>query len=227
MNRLAPALKLIGLVALLGLGLYVATRLGVFSPAFKDALRAWLNQLGPWAPLAFVAIKIATVVFALPSAPVTMAGGLLFGPVLGAAINVAAATTGASATFFIGRGLGRGEVEKRLKGRLKELDEGLATNGLSVMLFLRLVPLFPFNGINYGAGLTRVSFRDYFWGTLIGMIPGAAVYTYLGHAAAEASPTKAMIGLGLLGLLALIPVFARRGQRPAVDVPQEGEVRVR
>lgn len=200
-------LKAMGLALLLLGGYLLARQVGLFDPGFRDQLQATLRGLGPWAPVAFAGIKLMTVVFALPSAPVTFTGGLLFGVVWGTIINVLAATAGASLTFFIGRSIGREEVEKRLSGRFKELDDSLAQNGLSFMLFLRLVPLFPFNGINYGAGLTRVSFRDYFLGTLLGIIPGATVFTYIGAAAAEGSPTKALLGLGGLGLLALIPVF--------------------
>lgn len=207
-----PVGRLVAAASVVVAASLVAWQLGIFSPAFREALQEALRGLGPWAPLAFMAIKVTTVVFALPSAPVTFVGGVLFGPVWGTAINVVAATAGASATFFIGRALGREAIEHRLRGRLKELDEGFATDGLAFMLFLRLVPLFPFNGINYGAGLTRVSFRDYLLGTFFGIMPGAAVFTYIGAAAAEASPTKFLLGFGLLGLLALIPVFVRRRQ---------------
>ena len=210
----AFALRLVLFVAILGTGFGVAHQAGYFEPGFRAQLQATLQGLGPWAPLAFIALKVVTVVFAIPSAPVTFAGGVLFGVVWGTVINVFAATLGAICTFFIGRKLGREEVEKRLGGRLKELDDGLAANGLSFMLFLRLVPLFPFNGINYGAGLTRVSFRDYLLGTFFGIMPGATVFTYIGAAAAEGSPTKALLGLGALGLLALIPVFMRKQPAP-------------
>ena len=211
-----PAAKALAFAAVLALGYLLARHLGAFEPGFHAQLEATLRGLGPWAPAAFVALKVVTVVLAIPSAPVTFAGGALFGVAWGTALNVVAATLGAICTFFIGRKLGRAEVEQRLGGRLKELDDGLAANGLSFMLFLRLVPLFPFNGINYGAGLTRVSFRDYLLGTFFGIMPGAAVFTAIGAAAAEGSPTKALLGLGGLGLLALIPAFVRRRR------PEEG-----
>lgn len=210
-NRLQIAI----FVVILATGALLAFRLGLFSPHFREALQAALRELGPWAPLAFAAIKVITVVLALPSAPVTFTGGVLFGPVWGTVINVAAATFGASCTFFIGRGLGREAVEQRLHGQLKALDEGLAKDGLAFMLFLRLVPLFPFNAINYGAGLTRMTFKDYFVGTLVGIIPGAAIFTYLGSAASESSPRKLLAGLALLGVLALVPVVARRWRAPS------------
>jgi uncharacterized membrane protein YdjX (TVP38/TMEM64 family) len=210
LKGLRPGIKLGLFVLVIALGFGLAYHFGLFDVHYRERLQAFLRALGPWAPLAFVVIKICTVVLALPSAPVTFTGGVLFGPIWGTVINVFAATTGAMCTFFIGRLLGREAIEKRLQGKLKELDEGLTENGLAFMLFLRLVPLFPFNGINYGAGLTRVRFRDYFLGTFFGIMPGAAVFTYLGSATADASPTKFLIGCAALGLLALIPVFFRK-----------------
>lgn len=214
------ALKLIGFAAFIAIGLLLARQLGISGEGFEKQLQAALQTLGPWAPIAFVAFKVMTILLAIPSAPVTIAGGLLFGLGWGTAINVFAATLGACCTFFIGRKLGRTEVEKRLGGRLKELDEGLAHNGLSFMLFLRLVPLFPFNGINYGAGLTRVSFRDYLLGTFFGIMPGAAVFTYLGAAASEGDPRKILYAFAALGVLALIPVFVRKKPTPASAVEE-------
>jgi uncharacterized membrane protein YdjX (TVP38/TMEM64 family) len=214
-------LQFAALAIVLALGFLLAYKLGVFSPHFRDELQRFLRALGPWAIPVFIAIKVVTVVLALPSAPVTFTGGVLFGPVWGTLINVFAATTGASCTFFIGRKIGRETVEHRLHGRLQELDEGLAENGLSFMLFLRLVPLFPVNAINYGSGLTRVSFRDYFLGTVLGIIPGAAVFTYLGSAAAEGSTLKFAIGFALLGVLALIPIFVKWRKNAAKNTPKE------
>lgn len=202
-------LKLIGFLVLLAGGFASAYFLGFFEPGFAESLSQRLQGLGPWAPFCFFALKVITVIFALPSAPVTMAGGLLFGLFEGLLINIVAATTGAAVTFALSRIVGREEVEKRLGGRLQALDQKLANHGLWAMLFVRLVPLFPFNAINYGAGLTKISFRAYFIGTLIGIIPGATVFTMLGVAAQEASLLKASVALGALGLLSLLPVWFR------------------
>lgn len=214
--------KLFGFAAVLALGFWVALDAGFFEPQFAQRLNQHLASLGPWAPAWFFGLKILTVLFALPSAPVTVAGGLMFGFVEGLALNVGAATVGAALTFWLSRTLGRFEVEKRLKGRVQQLDQQLGTHGFWAMLFLRLVPLFPFNAINYGAGLTRISFRAYLAGTFLGILPGAAVFTGLGVATQEASWLKASLALGALGLLALLPIWfgphrARRPPPPTLD----------
>ncbi|MEB3187656.1 MAG: TVP38/TMEM64 family protein [bacterium] len=205
-RRLVRPVLLLGLLAI---GLVVIRVDGVASWFERDRLMALTAQAGPWGPVVFACLKILSVVLALPSAPVTMAGGFLFGPVLGTVVNVLAATAGASLTFFIGRFLGRDGVQRVLPRQLQALDERLVTQGFRVILSLRLVPLVPFNGLNYGAGLTRVAFRDYLAGTLLGITPGAAVFTTMGHSAAEASVPGMAIGLGALGVLSLIPVFWR------------------
>lgn len=201
-----PWVKALLLPLLLAVAITVAYASGFLTLLDRRHLQAVLAR----APLLFVLVKVLTVTLALPSVPVTMAGGYLFGPLWGTVINVVAATLGAMLTFVIGRHLGRDAVESLLKGRLQELDAGFARDGLWFMLFLRLVPLFPFNGINYGAGLTRVSFRDYALGTAIGIIPGAAVFTLLGDAIATVSTWKIGTAFGLLGLLALLPVVLKR-----------------
>lgn len=201
--------KLGGFAAGLMLALGFAYQVGFFEPQFSQRLTQQLETLGPWAPAWFFTLKILTVIFALPSAPVTIAGGLIFGFTAGLALNVAAATVGAALTFWLSRTLGRVDVEKHLKGRLQQLDQALGTHGFWAMLFVRLVPLFPFNAINYGAGLTRISFRAYLAGTFLGIMPGAAVFTGLGVATQEASPLKASLALGALGLLSLLPIWFR------------------
>lgn len=205
------------LVALLAIAFLVAQYLGLGEILRRDRLEALIARMGPWGPVVFVGLKILTVVLALPAVPVTFTGGYLFGPLRGTVLNVLAATTGSSLTFLIGRRLGREGVQALLPGRLQDLDARMANRGFWVVLSLRLVPLVPYNGLNYGAGLTRLSFRDYFAGTALGMLPGAAIYTYMGHAASEASAPKLAIGFILLGGLSLLPVFWRR-ERPSPRV---------
>ncbi len=208
-GRTLAIAKACGLVLLLTAAI-VASRsawsAGLLEPG---GIRAVLDRLGAPGPAGFLALKVIGVVLALPAAPMSFLGGALFGPVVGTVVNLMAATTGAAITFFLGRGLGQDLCERLLSARLRDLDARLAANGFWVVLVLRLVPLVPFNAINYGAGLTRIRFPAYIGASAIGMIPGTAAYTYLGHAASELSPGGVALGLGALGLLALIPLVLR------------------
>ena len=147
-------------------------------------LEAWIRTQGVLAPLVFGLIYIAATVFALPGSVLTISGGLLFGTWWGTLINWLSASLGAMISFLIARYLGRDAVSKILKskGTLHGLDEKIGNSGFYSVLLLRLVPLFPFNGLNFGLGLTKVSFWDYTCATLLGMLPGTFVYTSLGSA---------------------------------------------
>ena len=129
---------------------------------------------------------VATVLF-LPGAVITLAGGALFGPVWGTLWNLTGATIGAALAFLIAT-LPRARTGWRAApGRVcKRLEDGVAREGWRFVAFVRLVPLFPFNLLNYALGLTRIPFVTYVLATWIFMLPGAFAYTWLGYAGREA-----------------------------------------
>ena len=162
--------------------------------------------------LIFIAIYIAAVAFLLPGATIlTLAGGAIFGPWVGTlAVNVGA-TVGATLAFLVARFLLRDLVEQRFGDRLKPFNVGFSNNAVNYILFLRLVPLFPFFLVNLVSGLTQVPIRIYIFGTMFGTLPGTFVYTNAGSNLASietlgdiASP-GVISALVLLGLFALIP----------------------
>jgi uncharacterized membrane protein YdjX (TVP38/TMEM64 family) len=135
--------------------------------------------------------------------------------------NTLAANLGAAVDFLAARYLGRNFVQKLLKGKWKEFDEKAARHGFRLILYLRLVPLFPFLGINFAAGLSKIRFGDYTAATIVGMIPGTFVYTYFassllaGVVEAKREATIHLVLSSLLFiLLSLIPVFVKRFKRP-------------
>ena len=141
-------------------------------------VRQWINGLGSWEPLAFVLIYILAVVLALPGSAITIAGAALFGSLLGVVLVSIASTTGASICFLISRYLARdfilrkfGQNEKFLK-----LDRLTEEHGAIVVAITRLIPLFPFNVLNYGFGLTAVRFRTYLFWSWLCMLPGTILY---------------------------------------------------
>jgi uncharacterized membrane protein YdjX (TVP38/TMEM64 family)/rhodanese-related sulfurtransferase len=181
MNR-STVRWLLGLALLGTIGLAVALR-ERFDVA---ALQAWVEGAGAAAPLVFVAVYAAATVLFLPGAVITMAGGALFGPVLGTVWNLTGATLGASLAFLIARYLGADWVTRRAGTRLNRLNDGVASEGWRFIAFVRLVPLFPFNLLNYTLGLTRISFGTYVLASALFMLPGALAFTWLGHAGREA-----------------------------------------
>lgn len=166
---------------------------------------------------AFMAIYIVQTALPLPGATIlSMAAGAIFGTVMGTLYANIAATAGATFAFLVVRYLLRDMVLNRFGARLEGMNRELETRGFNYLLFLRLVPVFPFFLINLAAGLTRLSLRTFFLGTMIGIIPGGFVYVNAGASLATidslsgiASP-RVLGSFALLGLFALIPVLYNR-----------------
>lgn len=191
------------------------------------ALESWIHGAGMLGPLVFIVIyALATVLF-IPGSVLTLAGGALFGPVLGTLYNLTGATIGATAAFLIARYLAYELVEQKTAGRLKQLKKGVESEGWRFVAFVRLVPLFPFNLLNYALGLTRIKLWHYVVASCLCMLPGALAYTYLGYAGREAATggegliQKALLSLALLAVVAYLPRWLKRRHRaPQLNVQQ-------
>lgn len=183
-----------------------------------------LDDLGAWAPLAFMmAYAIATVAF-LPGLILTIAGGVLFGPVFGTLYSLTGATVGATLAFLVSRYVASDWVEARIGGRLERLVKGVEREGWRFVAFTRLVPIFPFNLLNYALGLTKIRLLQFVIATYICMAPGAFAYTWVGHAGAETVAggrggiQAILIALGLLAAVIFLPRLIRRVKRdPSMD----------
>ena len=142
-----------------------------------EALGHFLESAGFWAPLIFILIYTAGVCLFLPGTLLTGLGAAIFGAYWGFVYVWFGAMAGASAAFFIGRTLGREFASSLIGDKLKKYDDGIERNGFATVLYLRLV-YFPFTPMNFGMGLTKVHFRDYFIGTGLGIIVGTFIFTF-------------------------------------------------
>jgi uncharacterized membrane protein YdjX (TVP38/TMEM64 family) len=180
------------------------------------ALEVWVSERGVVAPLVFMALYAIAAVFFLPGSAMTLAGGALFGPVWGTFYSLTGATIGALLAFLIARYLASDWVAQKTGGRLKQLISGVESEGWRFVAFVRLVPLFPFNLLNYALGLTRIRFAHYALATYVCMLPGAFAYTYLGFAGREAVAggegliQKGIIALALLAVAAFLPRLVKK-----------------
>jgi uncharacterized membrane protein YdjX (TVP38/TMEM64 family) len=162
----------------------------------------------------FMALYIIQTALSLPGAAIlSLAAGAIFGSLLGTVYANIAATIGATLAFLVTRYLLRDAVLSRFGPRLEGMNRELETRGFNYLLFLRLVPVFPFFLINLAAGLTRLPLRSFFLATMIGIIPGGFVYVNAGASLATitslsgiASP-RVLGSFALLGLFALVPVL--------------------
>ncbi|OOY44193.1 sulfurtransferase [Solemya velum gill symbiont] len=192
-----------------------------------DALQEWVISLGSAGPVVFMLIYIVSTLVFLPGSVLTLAGGALFGPVWGTFYNLTGATIGATLAFIIARYIASEWVEKNSGKRVAKLKEGVEAEGWRFVAFVRLVPLFPFNLLNYALGLTRIRLLDYILATYLFMLPGGFAYTYLGYAGREAISggesfiQKGLLALALLAVVAFIPrLVGRLRQGPMIDVSE-------
>ncbi len=143
----------------------------------QASLKQFLDSAGIWAPLAYIAFYAAGVCLFVPGTLLTGIGAAIFGPYRGFVYVWFGAMIGASAAFFIGRTLARDFAASLIGDKLKKYDEAIERNGFATTLYLRLL-YFPFTPMNFGMGLTRVRFVDYFAGTGLGIIVGTFLFTF-------------------------------------------------
>jgi uncharacterized membrane protein YdjX (TVP38/TMEM64 family)/rhodanese-related sulfurtransferase len=207
---------------LIRIGVFLALAVAiVVAYSYRDwlnvaALEAWVKSAGALGPLLYMALyTVATVLF-LPGSVLTLAGGALFGPVWGTLYSLTGATLGAAVAFLAARYLASDWVHRKAGGWTKQLIEGVEKESWRFVAFVRLVPLFPFNLLNYALGLTRIGLVAYVIASFVFMFPGALAYTYLGYAGREAVAggegliQKGLLALALLGVVAFLPSLIKR-----------------
>lgn len=192
--------------------------------ANRDRLLAFTEANYTSAVLIYIVIYCLQTALSLPGATIfTLAGGFLFGALLGTlSVNIAA-TTGATLAFLAARYLLRDWVERKFGSRLGSIQDGFAKNAFSYLLTLRLIPLFPFFLVNLLSGLTRMTVGTFIAATAIGIVPASFVFANAGrqlgsiNSLSEIASPRVLGAFALLGLLALLPIAYRKfsGQRSA------------
>ncbi|MDO8426691.1 MAG: TVP38/TMEM64 family protein [Deltaproteobacteria bacterium] len=208
-------IKFIILLAFLAAALISIRLLGLGEYIEQERLRHWIDGFGVWGPLVYILIYAIAASLMVPGLPVTVAGGILFGPVRGSIYVLTGATLGASLAFFIARRMGREWVESALKGgRLGELDEKVREQGWKIVAITRLIPLFPYNFLNYAYGLTSIRFSQYLLATFVFMIPGVVAYVVFSSSILDLFKGRAskefIIGVILVIIVSLLPLVYKR-----------------
>jgi uncharacterized membrane protein YdjX (TVP38/TMEM64 family) len=142
-----------------------------------EALGRFLETAGLWAPIVYMIIYSVGVCLFVPGTLLTGLGAAIFGAYWGFLYVWIGAMFGASGAFFIGRTLGRDFAASLIGDRLKKYDDAIERNGFATVLYLRLI-YFPFTPMNFGMGLTKVHFKDYVFGTGLGIIVGTFIFTF-------------------------------------------------
>lgn len=174
-------LKLILLAAIVVLGI-VLSQWGPVAVFFKgDTLRGWVEacRTSGWGVPVFILIYVAGSLLALPSVGFSVLGGAIFGFWPGVAYNLIGCNLGALAAFVFARSMGRETVRSWIQGdKLERLESAIERHGYPVIVAFRILPILPFNAVNFGSALLRIRFRDYALGTLVGTFPATVLFTY-------------------------------------------------
>ena len=205
---LAVLAALIALVRITGASQYLE----------QEKLRSLIQGYGALAPIIYMLVYAVAPSLFLPGLPITIAGGVLFGPIWGVVYTIVGATIGASIAFLVARYIARDWVNGKLRGpRWKKLDREVEKQGWKMVAFTRLVPLFPFNLLNYAFGLTSVRFGHYVIATFAFMLPACIAFIVFSSSLLDVlkgriSPSL-IAGLGLVAMVSAIPVFLRQYKR--------------
>ena len=183
-------------------------------------IKTWVASFGKIAPLIYIGLYLVSTVFFLPGSPVTVLAGFVFGPLWGVFYASVASIISVSVAFLIARYVARDLVEGWVKdnAQFRKIDEQVEEQGWRILMFTRLVPIFPFNLQNYAYGLTSIRFSTYVLVSAIFMLPGTAVFVQLGGAfvSGEGNIWKTLLYLGIAGvlmlLLSLIPRLLQKYQ---------------
>ncbi len=196
-SRMLTWLRIGGLALLMGGSVYL---LATHAEWFENPrlIKAEVQSWGVWGPLAYVALYAFGPSFLVPGAVMTIAGGLAFGALWGAAWSLVGADLGALIAFGAGRLLGRSFVENVIGDRFRKLLERLARNGFYIILYLRIVPVIPYNALNLLAGASPITFSDYFWASAVGLIPGTILFALLGDALWHPTQPRFFAAVGLI-----------------------------
>ncbi|HAC63069.1 MAG TPA: TVP38/TMEM64 family protein [Cyanothece sp. UBA12306] len=206
-------------IVLLTIFCIVITGIGVLLIGGIDPekLQAWLNKMGIWAPIIYIILYIIATLLILPSTPLNLSGGALFGTWWGTLWTTVAAILAAVIAFAFTRTMGREYIARKLAGKWEAMDAEMHHGGFFYMFAIRLLPIIPYGIVNFAAGLTSIRFRDYFLGTAIGTVPGIVPFVMMGagfKSLNQGNIFPLLCALTLTAMLAGVATWYRRRRQP-------------
>jgi uncharacterized membrane protein YdjX (TVP38/TMEM64 family) len=213
-QSLRSVLRVLVFVGVVLVSVWAASHWEMIEPR---ALAGWANRHPAAAPAAYLMLRLFGAIALVPGSVMAVGTGIIFGPVLGSIYNLAGSTIGAVAAFLVARFIAADWLVRRFghSPGLKRLMRAVDTNGWRFVAFVRLVPLFPYNLLNYALGLTRIPLSRYALTSMICMIPGDIAYVYLGYTSGELATDgvtavrKVLLAVSLLVALTLMPPLIR------------------
>jgi uncharacterized membrane protein YdjX (TVP38/TMEM64 family) len=215
-SRLMNVLKIAIIVVLVGGSIWMLIE---HSEWFSDPklVKSQVIAWGVWGPVVYMLLYAVGPSFLVPGAVMTIAGGLAFGTKWGSVYSLIGGDVGAMVAFAAGRFLGKSFVEQVVGERFRSMMHRIAKNGFHIILYLRMVPVIPYNALNLLAGASPITFHDYFWATMIGMIPGTILFAFLGDALWHPLSPRFFLALLLIGTSVGCGEIYRRWSRVNID----------
>jgi uncharacterized membrane protein YdjX (TVP38/TMEM64 family) len=198
------------MVVVIGLGVYLCKSSGMFGNCTPHSIKNYICSFGILAPIIYIVMFTIVPLTLFPDAVLAVVGGMIFGLGLGTLYTIIGAVCGGTLSFFISRIFGRGLVEKLIKGKVEWFENGIEKRGFLFILTLRLIPLVPFDVISYGAGLSKIKYKDFALATSIGIVPGVLVYTNLGDKSGNLFSVEFLGAILILVLLMIFSYFMKK-----------------
>lgn len=198
-------LKLGLTIAILAALFFILSKTGLFAIlADFDQFKALIEDAGALGYLIYLVLYVIVAVFSIPAMIITIAGGVVFGPILGGALSLIGGTLGATAAFLVSRYIARDFIVEKFGSNkiFKKIESGVQSNGKDFLILTRLVPVFPYNIQNYAYGVTNINLVTYITISFITMAPGAFIYAYMaGEIALNGITTSLFIKLLVAGII--------------------------
>ena len=203
-NKLKKILVIIGILAFVVItNRYIGNNVDIYT------IKEYVKTFGVLAPFIYIVMFSLVPLTFFPDSVLAISAGLIFGFSKGYIYTTIGALIGASIAFFIARYLGKEIIKRKSSDKLEKIERLIEKNGFYIIFLLRLIPLFPFDVISYGAGITNVKYKDFILATLFGTIPGIAVFTNIGATSLNIKSTSFYISIALLVLLFTVSIFLK------------------
>ncbi|QIR76758.1 TVP38/TMEM64 family protein [Sulfurospirillum diekertiae] len=189
--------------------MFVFYKNGVLSYAQVESIKTFVLGFGIYAPLIFIALFTLAPLIFFPDGILALAGGLIFGFAWGSFYIILGALCGGTLSFYLARLYSHKMREKLAHEKLIHFQKSVQKHGFVMILLLRLVPLVPFNIISYSAGFSTIRYRDFFFATLLGMMPGVLVYANIGAQSLSFGSQEFYLSVALLVVLVVVSMVLK------------------
>ena len=202
--------KYAAILIFIAAALYLLNRYNILKGFGAGEIKEYVLSFGIWAPVIYIRLFTFVPLTLFPDSVLAIAGGMCFGVMGGALCTMIGAIFGGTLAFFISRTLGKGFAKKFSNNEMQKISTKIQEQGFLIVLFLRLIPLFPLDLISYSAGLSKIKLKDFIFATVIGTIPGILIFSNIGDKAMNPGSADFYISIGFLLLLLAASVIVKK-----------------